>query len=368
MSKTAQQRSSNLAHHHPKAEPAKADPPQNGGSRNGHARLAPAGAAAAILAGPSSSPLVIAPKGALQMAAQLASVEVKPVPYDPVAARAALEIYRPQLAALPPETVVPLRLDVQAAALAALGVHAFVTQSRELMGRFESLARAGEFHMEAIEHLRAFASITLYACSQAEAEGAFDTDVRVPSELVSKGTEIEARMQELCEYWFKRDPDIKPLLDALRPGTGYRDLAADLLGYADIYDLRPDVVSADTANYRTTDQADARSVAGQIFGCLSAAMSPKAEEAYNLLLRAATLLLQVYFEVQQVGLALLRYDQTRGERFPSLYTASRKRAKAKAPTAQPEGAPVKPTAAAAEPVVAPGKSAPAAPALAPASP
>ncbi|WP_437896447.1 hypothetical protein [Sorangium sp. So ce124] len=69
--------------------------------------------------------------------------------------------------------------------------------------------------------------------------------------------EIEGRMQALFEYHLSDDPVIKPELDRLRPGTGHRDLANDLLGYARIYELRADVVKDDRKLYRAGDAARA---------------------------------------------------------------------------------------------------------------
>ena len=50
-------------------------------------------------------------------------------------------------------------------------------------------------------------------------------------------------------------------------------------------------------------------------------MTPKAKEAYEHIQRGWTLLVQTYFEVQEVGTCLLRRDSKRAEWFPSLYAA-----------------------------------------------
>lgn len=64
-------------------------------------------------------------------------------------------------------------------------------------------------------------------------------------------------------------------------------------------------------------------IAGEILAHLSAAMSPKAREAYELLLRSWTFLLRTYAEVQEVGLCLNRRDPKRDEWFPSLFAAGK---------------------------------------------
>jgi len=248
---------------------------------------------------------------------------IKPPAYDPAEAKTAIDKLRPRLMALPADELAIARLDVRAAALAALGVYAFITQAGDLHARFQKLHTIDEFDTRNIHDLKALAFSVLYAHAQAEAAGAFKTDAKVPASLVQEGAEIEARLQELCEYMFKRDETIAPLLALLRPGSGYRDLAGDLNGYADIYDMRPQEVASDVTNYRATDAADARKIAGEILSHLSAAMSPQAKDAYELLQRAWTVLLEVYTEVREVGRCLLRRDPKRDEWFPSLFAAGR---------------------------------------------
>lgn len=265
----------------------------------------------------------IAPDAAAGVASEQPAASIKPEAYDPAVAKAALASMRPRFDALAPDKLAVPRLDVRAAALGALGAHAFATQHAPLHARFEKLDGAGEFRIENLERLRDAAFVVLLAHAQAEEAGAFATDVKVPVALVEEAMDVERRMQELLEYRFKKDPEIAPLLAVLRPGTGYRDLAADLLGYAEIYERRTQEVASDTTNYRPTDLADARRLGGEIFAHLSASMSPKARDAYELLRRAWTLLLEVYAEVSETGRWLLRYDPRREERFPSLFAVGR---------------------------------------------
>jgi hypothetical protein len=271
----------------------------------------------------TSKPAALAPPIVLSAATSYAGIALKPPSYDPGVAAALLPIFRARLDAIPAADVLVPRLDVRAAALAALGVYAFVTQVPALHARFEQQHSLGEFDLASIEGLKAASFLVYLTHAQAEAEGAFATDIKVPVDLIHEGMELEARMQELCEYKFKRDTKIAPLLALLRPGTSHRDLAGDLLGYADIYATRKDDVASDTTNYRETDVADARRIAGDILAHLAAAMSPKAKAAYELMQRAWMLLIQTYFEVQEVGTCLMRRDPKRDDWFPSLYAAGR---------------------------------------------
>ena len=199
--------------------------------------------------------------------------------YDPAAGKKALEALAPELDRLAEAELITVRVDVEAATYAALGVVGFVS-SPDVRARFARLPRE-EFDVTHVDELELACFAALHALAEARAAGALETEARLPVALVTEALEVEARMQALCEYQLADDPAIKPELDRLRPGTGHRDLANDLLGYARIYELRADVVKADPKHYRADDAAHARELAGAMIQKLSAAMTPRAREAYD---------------------------------------------------------------------------------------
>jgi hypothetical protein len=87
--------------------------------------------------------------------------------------------------------------------------------------------------------------------------------------------------------------------------------------------------------------ADARRLATDMMDHLTSELTPQGKAAYLLLVRAWTLLIQVYEEVQAVGLHLQRKAPERFAQFPSLYAAGRpgsgRRKKAAAPEEPGEG-------------------------------
>ncbi|WP_437730264.1 hypothetical protein [Sorangium sp. So ce1335] len=241
--------------------------------------------------------------------------------YDPAAGKKAIEALASQLDGLSEAELVTVRMDVEAATYAALGVVGFVS-SPDVRARFARLPRE-EFDITHLDELGLACFATLHALAEARAAGALETDARLPEALVTEAVEVEGRMQALCEYQLADDPAIKPELDRLRPGTGHRDLANDLLGYARIYELRADVVKADRKHYRAGDAARARELAGVMIQKLSAALTPKAREAYDRYVRVWTLLCQRYDEVRAAALWLWRKNARVQERFPSLFVAGR---------------------------------------------
>ncbi len=309
---------------------------------------------------PAAGPLAIAPAAVTNLPATYAGIAVQPPKYDPTTGKAAFDGLATRLSAIPADQVIAARADVQGMALVALGVYGFVEQATAVQKQFEALDAAGLFSTSTLQDLEQVALAALYAFTQAEAAGAFATSATVPAALVTQAKQVEARMQKRCEYALETDPEVAPILDMLRPGTGHADLANDLLGYADIYETHhAQIAVAGDPNYVATDMADARSLAGQIMAYMTSAMTPKASQAYDQMQRAWTLLKATYAEVQEAGLWLLRFDPKRHQRFPSLLTAVR------APKAKKAAAPAAGAAAAPAPATTAAKAAPVASAATP---
>lgn len=246
----------------------------------------------------------------------------QPRHYDPSLGKAALENFSARMMALEPHEIRSSRIDVEAAALASLATYARAT-APSLRTRFQKQHEAGEFNLTHLDDLEDLAFAVLFAHGEASVFRSAETGAKLPAALVERAIEIEERMQALCEYHFRDDPEIAAELDRLRPASGHRDLASDLIGYARIYELRPEAVALDRKHYRETDVDDARSIAGSIFHLLSDNSTSKARTAQDTLLRAWTLLERSYEEVRAVGLHLLRHNQDKHRFFPSLFVAAK---------------------------------------------
>lgn len=243
-----------------------------------------------------------------------------PPAYHRAAGKEALVAITPRLQHIEENQLASVRVDVQLATYTALGVVGFVC-SPSVRSRFEALPTS-EFDMENLDGLQPACFAMLYAFAEARAADALEDGARLPPPLAAEAQELEARMQTVCEYQLADDAEIKPELDRLRPGSGYRDLANDLMGYARIYELRSDAVKGDQKNYRDEDAARAEELAGIIMQTF-AAMTARSRAAYDVYVRVWTLLTMHYDEVRSTGLWLFRKDPLAEQRFPSLYTAGR---------------------------------------------
>jgi hypothetical protein len=240
--------------------------------------------------------------------------------YSRAAGKEALAAIAPALDRIDGTQTATVRVDVQIATYAALGVVGFVS-SLEVRRRFAALP-AKEFDIANLDGLEPACFAMLYAHAEARAAGALEDSARLPAPLAAEAAELEERMQAVCEYQLADDPELKPELDRLRPGVGYRDLANDLMGYARLYELRPHAVKGDRKHYRERDAARAEELAGMILQTFSATTS-RAPAAYDLYVRVWTLLTQRYDEVRAAGLWLFRKDPRAEQRFPSLFSAGR---------------------------------------------
>ena len=254
-------------------------------------------------------------------ASSAAAAALPPVYYAALG-EAALAASAPRLAAIADDDLASVRLDVEAAVLAALNVCAFIAEPAT-HARFLKQHEVGELDIRHVDGLKNACFAVLYALGEAKAAGALETDAAMPSALLAEATDVKSRMKALCEYHFA-DHDVHgPEVERLRHGASHRHIAGQLNGYARIYTLCKVDASTDKKNYKATDLSDAQRVAGTMLAHLSAGMSPKARKAFDTYVRAWTLMSLSYYEVRACGLYLLRHDKRADEKFPSLFVMGR---------------------------------------------
>src|SRR6185369_59040 len=125
------------------------------------------------------------------MRAAVAEPAYDPPIYDPVAGQKQLDKLGPVLDAIPETDLATLRVDVEAATYAALGVAGFVG-SPLVRARFATLPRQ-ELSMADIDGLGPACFATLYALAEARAAGALETEAKIPSAVIAEASEVEQR-------------------------------------------------------------------------------------------------------------------------------------------------------------------------------
>ncbi len=236
-------------------------------------------------------------------------------------AQAAYQLMEPSWAAIRPSEFLSTKTDVSKAAVAAIAVASRVTEPA-LYARFRSLPKP-EFDITHVDNLANLAFACWYAALQDERAQAGCTDAKVPLRLIKQASEVESRMQKCCEYHLGDDPEYSPILTQLSEGTGHRDLAGDLAGYAQVYRRKKDVLEHDTKYYQAQDVATAEKLSEAILDALAQAMSPEASATAQALAKCWVLLNRSYEEVVQTARWLERSNPNRDSLYPSLYAAGR---------------------------------------------
>lgn len=255
------------------------------------------------------------------------------IPIEPEAARSAYAAMRGRAEAVAAGERVAVTVDLQDVVILALGVARFVALL-EVRARFALLPRE-LFDPAQLDELLTLALATHHGHVELQTLRAGGSAAKLPADLVAGAGEVRARMLELCEYVFRRDLRLGLEVASIRSGSGYKDLALDLVRLANIYDEQAATVARDPINYSATDASDARRLSQAILHELGASQGADERAQLATVTGLWTLLLRCYDEVQAAGSFLYR-NQDPERKFPSLFTRRSRRAR---PAPAPENPP-----------------------------
>lgn len=257
----------------------------------------------------------------------------------PDSAEEALALLMPRLLEIEASAVSQPRNDVRAAASFVLSEIVPRVNEVGLNRRLQSFLPAAEFDFSAVADLKPAAQACLASQAQLASSTAQTATVRLPIELLDEATRVKQRMLKVCTYHFGEDTQLGAEVSAIRLGTGYLDLAQDLLRLGALYKQNAATLALDGRYYDGQDGARASALSARITSELRQA--PSANSARDLAWRAYAFLAERYEEVASACRFLER--KTDGEqRFPSLRVATsqgRKRPQTKddaAPGPEPE--------------------------------
>lgn len=246
--------------------------------------------------------------------------ETKPSRSDLAAAEKAYRAVEPRLLALPREQLVTVNVDVQIAATVALGVVNGITAKEKK--RFERLASIDELDPKALPDLPIVARAAFHARRMFLLASATSSEAILPASVAEAATRLKTRMMRVVEYYLADHPVAGPQIVAIRAGTGYLDLANDLLALAKLYKDYGATLATDRKDYKKSDAKLARELGDDIVERLGGGVTGEARSWQDRQTRAFKLLLDVYGEVQAAGVFLFRHEGGE-ERFPSLIAAAR---------------------------------------------
>lgn len=251
-----------------------------------------------------------------------ASVQVSEL--DVAQAREAFDALLPRLTALREAELVGVRVDLQLASATAYSL-ARRDVASERRARFERLAATGYFTLTHLDELSNLALAGWHARQKQLQQEALATNAAVPEAELKNAQQLRARMLRVLEHCFGDDPEMARALAAIRAGTGYEDLANDLVAVADLYDDPElhEVVVRDPVHFRATDSVDARAAATAVFRGIGLAGDGEGASWASFCQRAWTLLCRGYAEVRAAGRFAFRHDEDVDLTYPSLVAAVR---------------------------------------------
>lgn len=239
-------------------------------------------------------------------------------------AKHALATVTPQLKALPRDSLVGIRIDVQIAAAIA---HSIADRDAypARRDRLAEAAAVGLISPDILERVAQYSLATWYARQKQKLALATSSEAMVPPQVVRDAHAVRSRMLRVVAYYLAEHPQHGPTVAAIRSGTGLQDLANDLEELADLYDA-PDILallSRDPMYYRQGDPELARSFARTVFAGLGLLGESEAARATDVTQRAWTLLFHAYEDLRALGQFVFKNDEDTQLTYPSLVAAAR---------------------------------------------
>lgn len=235
-------------------------------------------------------------------------------------AREAFEMLRPHLADL--AEVRRGNVNLQRVAIFAAATGRWV-RSPGVREQFAALPAAA-FDVAHVDRLEPTALALWHALVEAKRAAVGASQVAVAGEVIKQAKALKRRMYQVIEYHLGSDSAVRAELDAIREGTGYMDLAEDLMRLARLYEAHAPALAGDTTHYRQSDREEASRMAHVIVHELGEVRQSEAAIWSDHVRRTWTLLANSYDEISAAGRFLLRHQDAEA-RFPSLITVARAR-------------------------------------------
>ncbi len=185
-----------------------------------------------------------------------------PAALDEASGAAALLRLTPRLR-LTPARPGPIRFNVRLAAGGALGLHQLVRE-RGLRPGLAQLASIGQFELATLDSLPDLGRALWYVRHQLDAQAALSSEAKLPAKLVEEASELRERMMQVLAFRVGSLPAAKARLDYIRRGSGYQDLADDLVQLGALYQEHQPLLKALPEPYDGKDLGRAAQLATQI--------------------------------------------------------------------------------------------------------
>jgi hypothetical protein len=225
-------------------------------------------------------------------------------------------------------------INIDKAIIHAASVGRMVKQP-EVRARFANLP-AGEFDQLCVDRLETTSLAAWYVTVSRNSASVQSSGTKIAESDIEAGVLLKQRMIKVIDYHVGHLTEVSTELDSIREGTGYLDMASDLLRLGALYLRYIAEISGDTRHYRAEDREEAGRLAHTVHQVLGDGRDTDARYWNGYLPRAWSLMVDTYEEVSAAGRWLYRHENGE-QRFPSLYAIGRQRRSRRPDEDAPEG-------------------------------
>jgi hypothetical protein len=249
----------------------------------------------------------------------------EPIPggFEPQEAESALEALTPALMAIPPVEVRPFYVGATPAV--GLGL-AYAEAYAEDRPRFDEAFKPAVFDPVQYDDLGQRAMAFWQADIQMRQELNSDGPFRL---MVLEAKPLRKKLIKNASFLWGEDPELGEVVAAIRKGHGHQDTADDLGALHELFSEHWDR-AAGKCEVTLEEVARAEELGAAMLQALSPTRSEELDEARDLRNRAAEHLRRGFEEVRAAALYVFRNNESRLERYPSMFVLRRKRSSSSA--------------------------------------
>jgi hypothetical protein len=236
--------------------------------------------------------------------------------FDLAAGENAFKQLESALRAMTQDEIMPMTVDAQEAALAALALVSVARDPKRLERL--SLLMPALLEPKAIDQLELAAWATWYAHTQLQTELAQAKGAKVDADTYEASGRHLNKLLKLVEYHVGDQPRVAVELADIRSGAGYQDRATDLVRAAALFDRHHDELEQDARYYDAGLGDGARRYAEAIVESLRASLGRTAAEWSDLRSRAWSQMVQLYDQVRAAGEYVFRNEPEQADLFQKL--------------------------------------------------
>ena len=176
--------------------------------------------------------------------------------FDVVSGQASFKKLKDALLAIPTEKLVNVNANVDDAATAALNLV-------DYMRKEDRMALLGKLPVDIIEKnldvkLEDMAHAAQFIALEATKEEVATSNVKVAVAIIDEATEVRKRMLKAIKYSLDDKETVMREVADIELGSGYKDLANDLVRTIALYGTHKKAIAQDKKNYRASDVEDAQ--------------------------------------------------------------------------------------------------------------